>query len=185
MNDRLDVKFRDVFISWTGADKEIKETIAEALRGADIEPLLSDEKCQGDFVEWSRAAATSGNIFLTVITENPASVENIDDAFAGCTGLTKIEIPDSVTEIGNSTFEGCTSLAEIKIPAYCTAIGDSAFADCSSLTELVIPENVRRIGNNAFAGCTSLTSVTLSANFKNDVKRIFGDIDPSIIKWTY
>lgn len=37
--------------------------------------------------------------------------------FYGCTGLTSITIPNSVTEIGSSTFYGCTSLTSITIAA--------------------------------------------------------------------
>lgn len=137
----------------------------------------------------------------------PDSVTKIGwKAFHCCTSLGNITIPNSVTEIGHSAFEGCTSLKSIIISNSVTAIADSAFADCAclgkiiipeavkevgdeaflncvSLTTLDIPKSVRHIGDRAFAGCSGLTSVTLSANFKNDVARIFGDIDPSIIHW--
>lgn len=35
------------------------------------------------------------------------------DAFSGCSGLTSVVIPASITEIGNSVFEGCVKLTEI------------------------------------------------------------------------
>ena len=65
---RGDIALCDVFISWTGTDQAIKEAIAVALRSSGILPLLSDERCQGDFEEWSREAATSAHVFMPVIT---------------------------------------------------------------------------------------------------------------------
>lgn len=36
-------------------------------------------------------------------------------AFQGCTSLTSITIPDSVTEIGTWAFKGCSKLATINV----------------------------------------------------------------------
>ena len=82
-------------------------------------------------------------------------------AFYGCTRLTSITIPESVTSIGNSAFYDCSSLTSITIPESVTSIGNYAFYRCSSLTSITIPNNVTSIGNYAFAYCTSLTSVTI------------------------
>ena len=65
------------------------------------------------------------------------------------------------TEIGYSLFSGCTSLTNIVIPESVTAIGREAFKNCYSLTSVVIPEGVTVIGFCAFSGCTSLTSIVV------------------------
>ena len=83
------------------------------------------------------------------------------NAFDGCSSLTSITIPNSVTTIGNSAFEGCSSLISISIPNSVSTIGDSAFRDCSSLTSITIPNIVTTIGNSAFRYCSSLTSITI------------------------
>ena len=88
------------------------------------------------------------------------NVTGIDGAFSGCTSLTSVTIPDSVTNIGNYAFNGCTSLTSVTIPNSVTSIGDSAFSNCTSLTSVTIPDTVTSIGN-AFYNCTSLTSVTI------------------------
>ncbi len=80
-------------------------------------------------------------------------------AFAGCSNLTRINIPDRVTAIGNYAFEGCSNLTRINIPDRVTAIGKGAFRGCSSLTDIHIPDGVTKIGDSAFAGCSSLTSI--------------------------
>ena len=82
-------------------------------------------------------------------------------AFSGCTNLTSVTIPNSVTSIGSAAFYNCTSLTSVIIPNSVTSIGDSAFNKCSSLTSVTIPNSVTIIGNTAFYNCTSLTSVTI------------------------
>jgi hypothetical protein len=89
------------------------------------------------------------------------SLENIDNAFYGCSKLKKITLPSHITTIGNNAFANCSSLTSIIIPEGVTSIGDNAFANCTSLESIVIPEGVTTIGNNAFANCTSLTNITI------------------------
>ena len=84
-----------------------------------------------------------------------------DYAFDGCSGLTSITIPDSVTSIGDYAFQGCSGLASVTIPDSVTNIGDSAFYGCSGLTSVTIPDSVTSIGSSAFRGCNSLTSITI------------------------
>ena len=100
--------------------------------------------------------------------------------FVGCSSLTEITIPDSVTSIGSYAFEetpwltakqakdplvivnhilinGKTCTGAVSIPNGVTSIGDDAFYNCSGLTEITIPDNVTSIGDYAFYDCTNLT----------------------------
>ena len=77
-------------------------------------------------------------------------------AFAGCSNLNSINIPNSVTSIGEYAFCGCSSLTSITIPESVTSIGSGAFKGCSSLTSITIPNSVTSIGDEAFKGCNNL-----------------------------
>ena len=85
-------------------------------------------------------------------------------AFSGCSGLTSLTIPSSVTEIGRETFMGCSGLTSLTIPSSVTSIGWSAFSGCSGLTSLTIPSSVTSIGYYAFSGCSGLTSLTIPSS---------------------
>ena len=98
---------------------------------------------------------------LTSVTI-PSSVTSIGgSAFEGCSGLTSVTIPSSVTSIGGSAFKDCSGLTSLAIPSSVTWIGGSAFKGCSGLTSITIPSSVTEIGGAAFSGCSSLTSLTL------------------------
>ena len=81
--------------------------------------------------------------------------------FKGCTGLTSVTIPGSVTYIGGSAFEGCSGLTNATIGNSVTVIYDYAFRGCSGLTSIALPSSLRYIGNDSFIGCSGLTSITI------------------------
>ena len=82
-------------------------------------------------------------------------------AFQGCSSLTSIVIPNSVTSIGFCALYNCSSLTSIVIPNSVTSIGGSAFMLCSNLTSISIPNSVTSIGSEAFNNCIGLTAITI------------------------
>ena len=123
----------------------------------------------------NRAFAGCSNLISINI---PDSVTSIGEyAFSVCSGLTSITIPDSVTSIGGYAFYDCSGLISIIIPDSVTSIGDGAFYGCSELTSVTIPDSVTSIGEDAFSGCSRLNHVVIGANVRRVASRAFEGCD--------
>ena len=95
-------------------------------------------------------------------------------------------IPDSVTSIGDNAFAGSSELTSINIPDSVTSIGGWAFYGCTGLTEVYIPINVTTMGYGVFINCKNLTAINCGAESKPagwDSSWYGSTIDTSIIKW--
>ena len=123
------------------------------------------EKTNGklSILDLSEAKIVAGGDAYARFSENYyTSNDKLGDyAFYGCSGLTSLTLPSSVTSIGDYAFQDCSGLTSLTIPSGVTSIGNQAFYDCSGLTSLTIPSGVTSIGNYAFYGCSGLTSLTI------------------------
>ncbi len=80
-------------------------------------------------------------------------LETLGDAcFAGCSGLTRITIPEGVKVLPVNCFAGCEALAEVNLPSTLTAVGDWAFMYCLSLREIDLPDGVTSVELDSFTG---------------------------------
>jgi hypothetical protein len=94
----------------------------------------------------------------------PEGVTNIaPDAFFGCSSVTTVTLPDSLTKIGTAAFEGFL-LDYIAIPNAATAIETNAFHYCVILTNVTIGAGVTNIADYAFSECTNLHTVYFKGN---------------------
>ena len=80
-------------------------------------------------------------------------------AFAGCSGLTSVTIPNSVRSIGDYAFAWCYSLTSVTTPNSVTSIGERAFLQCNNLTSVTVGSSLIKIGDSAFNGCFKLVEV--------------------------
>lgn len=83
-------------------------------------------------------------------------------------GIKNLTIPETidgveVTAIGNYAFGDC-KLATVEIPDSVTTIGDGAFYRCRNLTSVMFPVGVSNIGEDVFFGCMDLQEINVSEN---------------------
>jgi len=103
----------------------------------------------------------------TLTTLNIGSeVTNIPyGAFASCTGLTSVTIPNSVISIGRYAFEECTGLTSITIGTGVTSIDYQAFRYCTGLETITCHAVTPPVlGNYAFSGVPVNIPVTINCN---------------------
>ena len=123
-----------------------------------------------------------------------------DRAFRGCSGITRVTIPNTVTSIGDYAFDRCSHLPDVTIPDSVQhigagafnadkllvsvtmgngvkTIGDAAFANCTALKSITIPHGVTSIPDEAFIGCTSLRSAAMPVGLTSIGEKAFQDCE--------
>ena len=136
--------------------------------------------------------AFNGSAISSVVFAPYSKLAEIGErAFAYCTSLGAIELPDSVKVIGKEAFYGSTLLKAFTVPkntetieegafGVCTGIEEFSFAEngalttigakvfwnCYGITELTVPEGVTEIGTMAFKAGSGLETVNLPASLK-------------------
>lgn len=97
----------------------------------------------------------------------PNSVTEIGDgAFYMVDECQEYNFPTTLTRIGKQAFAHCYHLRSFTIPDSVTEIGVEAFDTCEDLTTLVIGTGIDTIPEYAFADCSKLTSITIPGNVK-------------------
>ena len=127
--------------------------------------------------KWEKIFTVSGN-GITGLTDYGKTLSSItipdtidgysikyigEAAFLGCSKLTSIVIPKTVTSIGISAFEECTKLKTVTFEegSGLTSIGSFAFYNCYYLTKIDVPATVTTFGTSVFYQCRNLSSITV------------------------
>ena len=98
-----------------------------------------------------------------------------DYVFNGCSGLTSLTLPSSVTKIGCYALSNCIGLTSLTLPSSVTEIGEGAFLNCRGLTNFTIPSGVTSIDHGAFFCCYGLISLTIPSSVTAIGSRAFND----------
>ena len=82
----------------------------------------------------------------------PRMLKRVDkSAFYGCYNLEEVRFLHSDTRsIGDEAFSGCSSLSRINLPDAVETLGDRCFYECTSLRRIDLPSALNSIGEKAF-----------------------------------
>ena len=104
----------------------------------------------------------------------PDSVTFIGNyAFWNCTTLERAKVGRGVSALNLGTFWGCTSLVHADLPDTLTSLGDGVFRSCTSLVSQDIPETIAELGDSCFRDCTALVSISLPAAIRTVMRNCF------------
>jgi len=91
--------------------------------------------------------------------------------------IKELRIPDSVSRMGKYAFGECSSLQSITFCPRLYEIGECLFYNCTSLAALVLPKTVEELGDYAFGGCTGLKRIVVSSETVKIGEGVFAGCD--------
>lgn len=124
-------------------------------------------------VKTIKANAFSNCGGLTTLNIPEGVTELGDYAFKGCTNLTSVAVPNTVTSLGSYLFQGCTGITSFAIPSHIKSIGAYTFAKMTGLTEITLPSTLESMGEGAFSGCTGVNKLTIEDGLANIPQKAF------------
>ena len=105
----------------------------------------------------------SDNKYQIALTIASGVRELPKSAFNGLYVTGNVNIPSTVTSIGEAAFGWCRKLTGVSLPATLTEIPDGCFA-ISSITSISFPNTITKVGDGAFQYCTKLTGLSLASS---------------------
>jgi len=123
--------------------------------------IILPERVYCDGVNYEVAAIAPRAFWQSAVTEVqiPNSVTMIGEAaFADAENLTDITLPLGLTAVSRYMLAG-TAVSNIVLPEGVTSIEKGAFEDCMSLSTVFLPASLRYIGEGAFGYCVNLDDV--------------------------
>ncbi|MBR4013920.1 MAG: leucine-rich repeat domain-containing protein [Clostridia bacterium] len=116
-----------------------------------VVPAIGSTGLAYEINEASRTCTVTG---MGTCTDSEVAIPQIIDGY-------------TVTAIGEKAFANCTTITSIKIPESVKSIGYRAFYGCSGITEITIPKSVTDIGTQIFYKCENLNKVYYNSSYSN------------------
>ncbi len=107
----------------------------------------------------------------------PPSITTINDYAFQNTGISSITLSNNVKNLGSSVFRDCKNLQSVSLPSGISKIPDRFFYNCDNLTTFSTPSSVTSIGDKAFYNCDNLKTVTLSDNITSINNKAFNQCE--------
>lgn len=101
-------------------------------------------------------------------------IELGESCFESCKFLRSVNLPNSLEIIRSRCFYNCSELKSMKIPNKIKNIYDRTFTNCESLETIELPESLEYIGAAAFNGCSSLRRICFNKELREIRKYAFG-----------
>ena len=137
-------------------------SLADSLSATAIKAVISGPMNSTDF-KYLRQLVTEGNLLSIDLTS--VSIKSGGQAYTE-------SYTCPVNAIGTKLFYGCTKLTNITLPSSISKINSNAFAN-SGLTGIFIPHNVTSVMGDAFAYCKSLETVVIGSKIKSLSQGVF------------
>ena len=109
-------------------------------------------------MDYEYTFGTTGEHIIKYTLIDTTTVPNF--LFFECEDMTNVAFPDTVTKIGNHAFRGA-GVESVNLPQSLTRIGESSFFGCANLKRIIIPDSVTLLGSSAFASCSTLETLVL------------------------
>ena len=107
-------------------------------------------------------AINSNNNFKVMIDLSSNELNELKAyAFVNCEMLVSINLPITLSAVGNCAFSNCKNMVELELSDNIRYIGKGALSGCSNLKEFIIPDGVSIINSNLFWSCFSLEKITV------------------------
>lgn len=117
-------------------------------------------------------AFKGSSLIRIVLNEGLEQIKN--SAFTDCVSLRTINLPNTVTNIGDVCFAGCRELSKVVIPPNVQKIESCCFEMCTKLSEVVLHDDITIIETYAFSGC-NVSKICLPRNLELLKPMAFGD----------
>ena len=118
--------------------------------------MISEDGTYAEVIDYT---ASEKNVVISTVYRGVPVTKIGNYAFEE-KNITSVDIPNSVTSIGDCAFMYCRNLASVTIGNSVTSIGGYAFS-CCALTDLTIPDSVKSIGMAAFYANANLANVKI------------------------
>ena len=104
----------------------------------------------------------------------PATVTYIGDrTFENCAYLEELVLPDNMTSVCFGLAKNCISLKKLVIGAHTVDIEEDAFYNCTSLSDFTYGQEIQVIEKRAFYNCENITSFVAPEDLQNIKRQAF------------